>query len=55
MTTLTDVETIKLPEAILDGPVSLEAALQKRRSVREYGDRRLTLARLSQLLWAGRP
>lgn len=45
-------ETIKLPEPILDGDVSLEAALLKRRSVREYGDRPLTQAEVGQLLWA---
>jgi SagB-type dehydrogenase family enzyme len=45
-------EKIKLPEPILDGDVSLEAVLLKRRSVREYGARLLTQADISQLLWA---
>jgi SagB-type dehydrogenase family enzyme len=52
MTTNNIDQTIKLPEAILDGQVSLEAAMHKRRSVREYGDRPLTQAEVSQLLWA---
>ena len=52
MTTVTKNETIKLPEADLDGDMSLEAAMQKRRSVREYGGRPLTMAEVGQLLWA---
>ncbi len=52
MTVVSKEEVIVLPEANQDGQMSLEAALQKRRSVREFGGRRLTLAELSQLLWA---
>jgi len=52
MTLLKLKEMIKLPEPILDGDVSIEAALLKRRSVREYGDRPLTQAEVGQLLWA---
>lgn len=52
MTLLELKEMIKLPEPTLDGDVSLEAALLKRRSVREYGDRPLTQAEVGQLLWA---
>lgn len=48
------VETIiKLPEPKLEGEVSLEQALFKRRSVREYSGIALTLKEVAQLLWAG--
>ncbi len=43
---------VKLPPPVLDGGVSLEKALSERRSVRQYQDRPLSLADLSQLLWA---
>ncbi len=43
---------IKLPEPRTDGKMSLEAALAKRRSVREYKAEPLTLAEVSQLLWS---
>jgi len=43
---------IKLPEPKVDGKVSVEAALLTRRSVREYKNEPLTLADISQLLWA---
>jgi len=36
----------------LDGPVSLEKAVHQRRSVREYTHAPVTLADVSQLLWA---
>lgn len=45
--------TIRLPEPRRDGAVSLEAALQRRRSVREYAPAPITLAEAGQLLWAG--
>lgn len=41
-----------LPAPGTNGPVSLEQALLRRRSVREYGTEALTDAELSQLLWA---
>lgn len=44
--------TIRLPEPELRGKVSVEEALQQRRSVRRYKDKPLTLAEVSQLLWA---
>lgn len=47
-----DQETIKLPTPSHDGEVSLETALMERRSVRDYTDEPLTLAEISQLLWA---
>ena len=45
-------EIIKLPEPRYDSQVSLESTLQQRRSVRDYLDEPLTLAEVSQLLWA---
>ena len=45
-------ERIKLPEPAHDSPTSIEQALLKRRSVRDYKDEPLTLAEVSQLLWA---
>lgn len=43
---------IELPAPRLDGEVSVEAALLRRRSVREYRAEPLQLAEVSQLLWA---
>ncbi len=43
---------LKLPEPRYDGDVSVEEALLKRRSVREYATGYLTLQEVSQLLWA---
>lgn len=43
---------IKLPLPKLDGPVSVEKALAQRRSVRTYKDEPLSLAQVSQILWA---
>lgn len=45
-------EILKLPAPQLDGPVSVENAVSKRRSIRRYIDNPLTLAEISQLLWA---
>lgn len=44
--------SVTLPPPALTGPVSLEDTLQRRRSVRTFSPRSLTLAELSQLLWA---
>ena len=44
---------ITLPAPRLAGPVSVEAALAKRRSVRQFAPRPLTTAEISQLVWAG--
>ncbi len=44
---------IKLPAPSYDSQYDLNKALQLRRSVREYRDEPLTLAQVSQLLWAG--
>jgi len=43
---------IDLPVPALTGSVSVEEALQNRRSIRVYADTTLTLAEVSQLLWA---
>lgn len=43
---------IALPTPRYDSATSVEQALLKRRSVREYADAPLTLAELGQLLWA---
>lgn len=44
--------SIELPAPQTGGTSSVEAALSNRRSVREYSDDTLTLAEISQLLWA---
>lgn len=43
---------ITLPKPNLTGTVSIETALQQRRSVREYQDEPLNMQQVSQLLWA---
>jgi len=43
---------ISLPKAKTKGQMSVEEALQKRRSRREFTDQALTLEQLGQLLWA---
>jgi SagB-type dehydrogenase family enzyme len=43
---------LRLPEPKLDGRFSVEAALQKRRSVRGYASSPLTLSDIGQLCWA---
>lgn len=46
------IKTIKLPPPIVKGKVSLEQAIKKRRSERDFQDRALTLRQISQILWA---
>lgn len=46
------IKTVKLPKPATDGPVSLERAVAARRSVRSFSDKPLTMAQISQLLWA---
>jgi SagB-type dehydrogenase family enzyme len=41
-----------LPKPRTDGPVSVEAAIARRRSVRRYGPESLTLEEIGQLLWS---
>jgi SagB-type dehydrogenase family enzyme len=43
---------IPLPEPRMDGPVSVEAVLSQRRSIREYSPDTLSLGDAGQLLWA---
>jgi SagB-type dehydrogenase family enzyme len=45
-------EVIKLPSPRTDSDVSVEKAIERRRSVREFSDAPISLADLSQLLWA---
>jgi len=45
-------EEILLPYPSLKGPMSLEEAIARRRSIREYSDKPLFLMHLSQILWA---
>ena len=49
---VSQTEMIKLPAPKLDGDLSVEKALSQRRSVRTYKDQSLTLAEVSQILWA---
>jgi SagB-type dehydrogenase family enzyme len=43
---------IDLPRPVIDGSISIEKALSERRTVRSYSDKPLSLADISQLLWA---
>ncbi|MBN2209279.1 MAG: SagB/ThcOx family dehydrogenase [Candidatus Coatesbacteria bacterium] len=43
---------VKLPAPSLKGTLSVEEAIKHRRTIRSFADRPLTLAQLSQLLWA---
>lgn len=43
---------IPLPEVRVEGSTSVEEALAGRRSIRSYGPEALTMAELSQVLWA---
>jgi SagB-type dehydrogenase family enzyme len=45
-------DRIKLPEPVYESDFPVEQALLQRQSVRDYTDRPLTLAEVSQLLWA---
>ena len=45
-------EPVRLPAPSVDGTVSLEEALAKRRSVRAFEDRSIPLGHLGQILWA---
>jgi SagB-type dehydrogenase family enzyme len=47
-----NTDVVKLPAPKYDGKVSVEKALHTRRSIREYKDKPLKLAEVSQLLWA---
>ena len=43
---------IKLPVPVLKGTITVEEALAKRRSVRNYANKPLTVKEVSQILWA---
>lgn len=43
---------IKLPQPSYRSEISIEEALKRRRSIREYEDRPLTIKHVSQLFWA---
>lgn len=45
-------EIIQLSKPKLDGEISVEKAISKRRSIRSYARRELTLEQISQLLWS---
>lgn len=45
-------QIVQLPAPSLSGGLPLEAALNMRRSVRNYGDRPLRIEEVAQLLWA---
>ncbi len=47
-----DIKLLRLPEPKLDGSMTVEEALLRRRSVREYQSGELSLAEISQLMWA---
>ena len=44
--------TILLPTPRFEGEITLEEALTKRRSIREYSEKPLTLEEIGQLLWS---
>lgn len=48
----TDAKIIKLPPPVYESETSVEEALKARRSVRDYKKESLTLAQISQMLWA---
>jgi SagB-type dehydrogenase family enzyme len=48
----TVISTVNLPSPILKGNLSVEQAIQDRRSIRHYTNQSLTLQDVSQLLWA---
>lgn len=47
-----DTHPIPLPQPRVDGPMSVEAALYQRRSIRRFRDEPVRLAHLGQILWA---
>ena len=52
MSPVTSPHTIQLPEPRFDGEVSVEHALQMRRSVRLYKNDPLSISDISQILWS---
>ncbi len=50
--TETKIFSVKLPDPVIDGRISLEYTIQNRRTIRRFSPKGLTLQQLSQLLWA---
>jgi SagB-type dehydrogenase family enzyme len=46
-------DTLPLPAARTEGPISVEGAIARRRSCRRYASDPLSLEQVAQLLWAG--
>lgn len=46
------IELIRLPEPVYSGKISIEEAIKRRRSIRDYKNEALSLNEISQLLWA---
>jgi SagB-type dehydrogenase family enzyme len=46
------ISTVSLPAPQLTGNLSVEAAIEKRRSVRHYSNQSVTLDNVSQILWS---
>jgi len=51
--TMAETKQVQLPQPKTKGRVSLEEAISKRRSVRNFSKAELSLEEISQLLWAG--
>ena len=49
---MNDTKTVILPKPDLSGTMPIEQTLQKRRSIRSYSDKPLTLQEISQLAWS---
>lgn len=52
LTMRTVSEVISLPSPVLNGNMSVEEAIQNRRSVRQYTSQAINIGNLSQILWA---
>ena len=50
--TRTVISVINLPSPVLTGNVSVEQAIENRRSVRQFSNNSITLDNLSQILWS---
>ena len=47
------LKVVQLPAPTLSGSISVEEAISKRRSVRQFADKPLSYAQMGQLCWAG--
>lgn len=47
-----DMDVVRLPGPKIAGKMSVEEAIAKRRSVRSYSSKEITMEKISQLLWA---